>query len=279
MRVRFSFSSRLARKTRKPDNINQHKVAFVSQIQNIIRTSDIILEVLDARFIDKTRNLQLENEIKQQNKKLIYVLNKADLVDVNEIKRNYDLESIKPYVFFSSKNKIGRSRLREVISIESKRVKAKEVRIGVIGYPNTGKSTLINVLVGGKRAGTSSKAGFTKNVQKIRLKSNILIFDSPGVITNNEENSINEAIIKKHTEIGAKDYHRVKYPELTVKEIMNEDPKIFDNFYNLDSGGDVENLLENLGKRWNFLIKGGEIDQDRTARKILKDWQEGKIKK
>ena len=278
MKVKYNFSSKLTQKFRKSPATNEHAVSFTKQVREVIAMSDIVLEILDARFIDKTRNASLEKEIRNQNKKLIFILNKADLVNVNELKFNYNLEEIKPYVLFSSKNKIGRSRLRELLSIESKRTKTKQVKVGVIGYPNTGKSSLINALCARKRAGTSPHAGHTKSISKIKFRDNIYILDSPGVLTGEEENSTNTATVTRQTEVGAKDYHKTKYPELIVNEIMKNNPELLDKFYKINSNSDSEVLLEKLGKKWNFLKKRGEIDVDRTARRILKDWQEGKIR-
>src|SRR3989344_1079457 len=278
MRVKYNFSSRLTRKTRKPSYTNKHSVAFPKQAKEVIRTSDIVLEVIDSRFIDKTRNKELEEEVKKAGKKIIFVLNKVDLIDIKNLKINYDLSSIKPYVLFSIKNRIGRARLREIINIEAKKSDFEKARVGVIGYPNTGKSSVINVLSGGKRAGTSSQAGFTKSIQKVRFNKNIIILDSPGVIFSGEENSLAGKIIKRHVEICVKDYGKVKYPDLIINDIMKEHKKVFDDFYGVDSEEDAENLLWILGKKWNFLKRGGVVDKDRTARKILKDWQEGKIR-
>jgi hypothetical protein len=278
MKGQYIFSSKLTQKTRKPSYTNQHKVAFTKQAREVIRTSDIILEIVDARFIDKTRNRELEKEVKKAGKKIIFVLNKADLIDVKKLKMDYDLSSLKPYVLFSAKNKVGHTRLREIINIETKKSEFKKARVGVIGYPNTGKSSLINVLSGGKKTGISSQAGFTKTVQKVRFNKNIVLLDSPGVIFSGEENSLQANVVKKQVETNVKDYTKVRYPDMIINDIMKEHKKIFDDFYKVSSGGDTENLLELLGRRWNFLKKKGVIDKDRTARRILKDWQEGKIR-
>ena len=63
-------------RSRKRENIRRQKPKFPKLVQDIVRTSDVILEVLDARFIHETRNLEVENLIKNEGKKLIYVLNK-----------------------------------------------------------------------------------------------------------------------------------------------------------------------------------------------------------
>ncbi len=277
MKNKYAFSSKFTQKFRKSPMTNKHSVPFVQMARDVIDQSDIVLEVIDARFIDKTRNPELENDVRKKGKKLVFVLMKADLIEVKELKFNYDLTQIQPYALFSAVGRIGRARLREMLAIEASRLKKRKVMIGVVGYPNTGKSSLINALVGGKRAGTSPHAGFTTSLKKVRFRDGIYILDSPGVITGGEENSINERIVKKQIEVGAKDYHKAKYPDIVLNEIMKEEPKIFDRFYDVDSGGEIDVLLEELGRRWNFLKKGGEVDTDRVARRVLKDWQEGKI--
>jgi len=278
MRVKHAFSARLTRKSRKDNRHNRHSVAFSSQVAKLLDESDIILEVLDARFIEKSRNIYLEKIIREKNKNLIFVLNKADLVDINELKKNYDLKSLEPYVLFSSKNRVGRARLKKLIGIEASRIKFKKKRVGIVGYPNTGKSTLINVLAGGKKALTSAQSGQTRHLQKIKFTSDIVVIDSPGVIGGGEENSINPALVAKQTEIGVRDYSKVKYPDLIINKIMQSNPGMLEDFYSADADGDVEVLLEKLGKKWNYLKKGREIDTERTARRVLKDWQEGKIR-
>ena len=88
MKQRFSFSSKKTGKFKKQPTTNKHRIKFPKIVADVIRTSDIILEVLDARFIEKTRNQDVENLVKNQGKKLIYILNKADLIDINELKQN-----------------------------------------------------------------------------------------------------------------------------------------------------------------------------------------------
>src|SRR3989338_7995513 len=75
MRVRFSFSSR---RTRKIDSHNKHRQDYPSLAKEVIISSDIVLEILDARFIKETRNYAMEAFASEHGKVLIYVINKAD---------------------------------------------------------------------------------------------------------------------------------------------------------------------------------------------------------
>ncbi|MBI2449083.1 50S ribosome-binding GTPase [Candidatus Pacearchaeota archaeon] len=277
MRIRYSFSSR---RTGLIDPSSSHARPFPSIVKYVIRISDIVLEVIDARFIEKTRNIELEELIKKMGKKLIYVLNKSDLADTNQVREQIKEQHLSPYVIISCKTALGKKNLRERIKIEVSRLKIKHAKahIGIIGYPNTGKSTLINVLAGGGRSRAAAESGFTKGMQKIRFSKDIIVIDTPGVISFEDAPATQKENISKTAEIGVKTFSSVKNPELIVAHLMKEYHSILETFYGIESKGDAEILIEELGKKLHFLKKGGHVDHDRTARLILRDWQTGKIK-
>ncbi len=279
MRVRHSFSSR---HTGKLQNIRKQKGKYPLIAKKIIENSDIILEILDARFPQETRNIQFEEEIKQKGKKIIYVLNKSDLI-IN--KKPDILKELFPYALVSVTSRKGIKDLRNKIKIEAKKISREKekdfnerVIVGIIGYPNTGKSSLINSLIGRSSAGVGSDAGFTKNLQKIKLSENIVLIDSPGIIPEKEYSSINSEKISRHTKLGARSYSQVKEPEIVIADLMKEYSEALENFYKIDAEGDSEKLIEELGKRKGFRKKGGEIDEDKTSRLIIRDWQSGRIR-
>lgn len=269
--------------TRRIEGGNKHRKKFTELAEDVVNQADVILEVLDARFIKETRNPEIEEMIKKQNKKLIYVLNKSDFIDEKKLKKQLD---IFPYVFVSCKLRRGGKELRERIKIEVKKLNLdrkvtdldKKAKVGVIGYPNTGKSSLINLLIGKSSAKTAIEAGFTKGIQKINLTNDIMLLDSPGVIPRNENSAVNQQDLKKHAEIGVRNYFKVKEPDMLVQSLMTKYPGIFEKFYGIDAQGNSEVLIATLGRKRNFLRKGNEVDVDRTARVVIKDWQEGKIK-
>lgn len=269
--------NRFLSKGRKDSTTNKHRKTFPNLAKEVIRVSDIVLEILDARFIEETRNKELENLVKNSGKILIYVLNKADLISINELKNNVELEPLKPYIFFSSKKGIGKGKLRDIIKIYAKKVPPgrERVQVGIIGYPNTGKSSLINFLSGKGSAGVSAESGYTKGIQKIRLARNIVVLDTPGVIPEQENSCKNIIDLHKHAMIGVRTYDKIKEPDFILAALMEKHPEIA-QFYGINTK-DSEFFLDELGKRKGFLRKGGLVDFDRTARHVLKDWQEGKF--
>lgn len=282
MRVRYSFSSR---RTRRTKNIRKQRQKFPLVLKKIVEASNIILQILDARFVKETRNLEIEKLIKEKNKKIIYVLNKSDLIDEKTFldKNEQQLQEISPYILISAKERTGGKKLRDLIKIESKNIKEEalfegKVIVGVIGYPNTGKSSLINMLIGKSSAKTGADAGFTKAMQKLKLSSSITLLDSPGVIPEKEYSGTEKKQIAQHTKVGARSYSQLRDPETVVASLIKEYPNVFEKYYKISAKGDSEALLEELGRKHNFLKKGNEVNFDKTARLILKDWQEGNIK-
>lgn len=283
MRVRYSFSSR---RTRRLAKIRKQRPKYPELVEKIIIVSDIILEILDARFIEETRNKELEKEIKKQKKKIIFVLNKSDLVEKIKTK-------LKPYVAISCTKKRGARELRALIQKEAKTLKKKtgkvlrgdkikeskseKITVGVIGYPNTGKSSTINLLVGKPKAKIASVAGYTKNLQKVKLTNEIQLIDSPGVIPKEIYSGTDKEALAQHTKVGGRSYSQVKDPETIVAKLLLEFPQI-EEFYKISANSDAEILIEELGRKKGYLKKGGQVNEDQTARLILKDWQEGRIK-
>lgn len=281
VRVRYSFS---CRRTGHIDKMTKQRQKFPALLLKIVDISDIVLQILDARYINEMRNEVMEELIKKKGKKIIYVFNKSDMVDVAKVKKNTLLKELRPYVFTSALKREGGKELRMKIKYMAKLVKKdidskySRVQVGVIGYPNAGKSSIINLLVGKTSAATGAQAGFTKGIQKLSLTKNILLLDSPGVIPDRTYSQGDIDKTSLHVKVGARDWHKVKEPDMIVFSIFRDYPEAFRKFYNLDRRDSAEDLIEKIGIERNVLKKGGEVDSDGAARLILKDWQDNKIK-
>ncbi|MEM5777355.1 MAG: GTPase [Candidatus Aenigmatarchaeota archaeon] len=242
-------------------------------VEKVIEEVDIVLEVCDARMPEITRNKKVENLVFKKRKKLILVFNKADLVSevfIKGLKKMVE-ENV---VFVSCRKRYGFARLRNLINeIKGNR---KEIRIGVVGYPNTGKSSLINSLVGKKKALTSPIAGFTKGVQWIKGSGGLLFYDTPGVIPIDERDEVRKAVI------GAVSPQNIKNLDIVAEKIIElflpYKKSLIEKLYGINVVDEnPREILELIGKKKNYFLKGGVVDVNRTSVKIINDWQKGKL--
>ena len=250
-----------------------------------LRLVDVIAELRDARLPASSANPDLEKLGK--NKQRLLILAKADLADPAVTAQWEEYYRCRGYLTVAldarQKKQLNEVKDRLAQAAEEKRkkdaargIKNRPVRIMVAGIPNAGKSTLINSLAGRASARTGDKPGVTKGIQWIRLGSGIELMDTPGILWPKFKDeavgirlalmgSIHEEILPLE-ELSLKGFHllRESYPSAVrdAYSIETEDPLRF---------------LEELAVKNGFLMKGGEIDTVRAARRFLDDWQKGKL--
>lgn len=238
-------------------------------LEFLIKNSDILIEVLDSRFPKYCRIKKLENYITKNKKKLILVLNKSDLVEEKILKEiSYKLSKEYPTVYVSSKYRKGSRKLRLIVKSLGKDIDKNKVYIGIFGIPNVGKSSLINLLVGRKRAGTSPIPGFTKGIQIIKLSKKYYLIDSPGIVE----------IKNKYlaTIFGSYPPEKLDKPLIALKYLYKKlDKKYFIEAYKIKDYNNFKQFLLNLRERFNI-----KYDDwiNKISYKVLYDWQKGKIK-
>jgi len=241
-------------------------VNFWRVVNHVIKDSDILLLVMDARFADETRNREIEEKVAREKKKILFVLNKSDLIGKDEAKRMS--KDYHPCVFVSGKKKLGGSVLfRNIMKLSS----GEHCTVGVLGFPNVGKSSVINMLKGRKTASVSNQAGHTKGKQFISAKGKIKLIDTPGVL------EFKETDIEKQVLIGSKNPEHLKQPEFFAMKLIEKYPELFEKYYDVKYKGDAYDFLDEIALSRNILQKGGVADIVRFSRKLLQDWQRGYI--
>jgi len=246
-------------------------MGFWPVVLNVLKNSDIVLLLVDARMPEISQNSEIISKAELMKKRIYIVFNKTDLVGKTGLDK---LRKQNPNGFFvSSTKRTGVKDLKASLENKAENWKKSSLRIGIVGYPNVGKSTLINLIAPKAKAKVSSVSGTTKKTQWIR-EGKLRIMDSPGVIPFGDS-KIQMAMT------SSKDPHKIRNPEnaaLKIIESLRErNIDAIEKFYGVKAET-PEELLHAIGKKRGYLIKGGKIDENRTAIRIIDDWQKGKIK-
>ncbi|KFO85470.1 Nucleolar GTP-binding protein 2, partial [Buceros rhinoceros silvestris] len=248
------------------------------ELYKVIDSSDVVVQVLDARDPMGTRSRHVESYLKKEKhwKHLIFVLNKCDLVPTWATKRWVAVLSQEyPTLAFhaSLTNPFGKGAfiqlLRQFGKLHSDK---KQISVGFIGYPNVGKSSVINTLRSKKVCNVAPIAGETKVWQYITLMRRIFLIDCPGVVYPSGDTET-DIVLK-----GVVQVEKIKSPEDHISAVLERaKPEYIRRTYKIDSWKDTEEFLEKLASRTGKLLKGGEPDIQTVSKMVLNDWQRGRI--
>ncbi|NXE73780.1 NOG2 protein, partial [Cochlearius cochlearius] len=248
------------------------------ELYKVIDSSDVVVQVLDARDPMGTRSPHVESYLKKEKhwKHLIFVLNKCDLVPTWVTKRWVAVLSQEyPTLAFhaSLTNPFGKGAfiqlLRQFGKLHSDK---KQISVGFIGYPNVGKSSVINTLRSKKVCNVAPIAGETKVWQYITLMRRIFLIDCPGVVYPSGDTET-DIVLK-----GVVQVEKIKNPEDHISAVLERaKPEYIRKTYKIDSWEDTEEFLEKLASRTGKLLKGGEPDVQTVSKMVLNDWQRGRI--
>ncbi|KAF6108941.1 G protein nucleolar 2 [Phyllostomus discolor] len=248
------------------------------ELYKVIDSSDVVVQVLDARDPVGTRSPHIEAYLKKEKpwKHLIFVLNKCDLVPTWATKRWVAvLSQDYPTLAFhaSLTNPFGKGAFIQLLRQFGKlHTDKKQISVGFIGYPNVGKSSVINTLRSKKVCSVAPIAGETKVWQYITLMRRIFLIDCPGVVYPSED-SETDIVLK-----GVVQVEKIKSPEDHIGAVLERaKPEYISKTYKIDSWENAEDFLEKLAFRTGKLLKGGEPDLQTVGKMVLNDWQRGRI--
>merc|ERR1712059_142381 len=235
------------------------------------------IQVLDARDPLGTRSALIEKYMKEEkpHKHLIFVLNKVDLVPTWVTQKWVaTLSSEYPTIAFhaSLNHPFGKGALINLFRQLAKlHTAAKQISVGFIGYPNTGKSSVINALRSKKVCGVAPIAGETKVWQYITLMKKVYLIDCPGVVPPGGETDEEEKVLK-----GVVRVEMVDQPSDYIPAVMSRVKKEYmGRTYRLPKPWDwttTSDFLERVARQSGKLLKGGEPDLNTVGKMILNDW-------
>jgi ribosome biogenesis GTPase A len=249
-------------------------MGFWGVVDDVIANVDIIVLVGDARMSELSRNAEIERKARKHGKELVIAFTKKDLATQETLAQAHK-ENLSAFFVSGTKNE-GVRELRRHLHILAKRLKISEPRIGIVGYPNVGKSALLNALARRARTAVADKPGTTRGVQWVRT-GRLRILDTPGVIPYQDKSS-------KLVLLGSKHPDQIAEPEKIAYEIIGKlkwsSSESLKKSYGVEDTTlkDEQTLIEEIGKNRGFLKRGGVVDEKKTCIQIVRDWQKGKLK-
>ncbi len=266
-----------------------HMSKTLREMQNNSKLCDCFVYVLDARCPNSCINPEFVKVCR--DKPIIFVLNKADLVEGADIKRFKEYfnslghECVSLNATVSGNAKIIVNAIRKVFAERLQKNKERQVtfvlRAMVIGIPNSGKSTIVNNLCNKGRAITGNKAGVTRSKQWIKVGNDIEFMDTPGVLLPNFEDENNAYNLAFVGSVRDDVLNLVDVCERLIAKlrVMKSNPLQTKYSVTFDENTLDNDILKQIGKKRGCLVKGGEIDMERTTKILLTDFRAGKLGK
>lgn len=268
-----------------------HMFKTKRDINDSLKLINVALEVRDARIPMSSSNVDLKNMLKNKKSiKRIIILNKSDLADPEEtekwiqrLKKEEDVVDVIPFV---AVNNSLVEQLKQKILKEKKGITT--VKILILGIPNIGKSTLINMMSGKKTLEVKNKAGVTKKLKWLRVDKDISMLDTPGMLWPKfEDESVGEKLgitgaikeeILDEVELA---YSFIKMCLENPKDIELVCKKYDISSEELEKIKQTKNIpytfLKMVALKKKILMQGGDLDISKTSKLILTQYKAGKI--
>ena len=263
-----------------------HMNKALHEVEEKVKIIDVIIELFDARAPLSSVNKDLEKAI--INKKKLYLITKADLADPNQTIlwqkhfRNQnsevlvaDLTNKKTFNMISQAViRLGKSKWEKEMA---RGMKPQPIRTMIIGIPNVGKSSLINLLAQRKAAGVQNKPGFTRGEQWIRVNKDFQLLDTPGILPMNYEDKEKAANLALIGSIREDILPNKDLVDILLNNLERHYPNSLKERFETDDFSDHKKVLISIATKRGLLASGGQLDIQKAEALLLKEFKDGKL--
>ena len=263
-----------------PGHMHKARKEIIAAMPNV----DLVIEVLDARIPFSSENpvISQVRSHKGNTKPCLKVLSKIDLADPAQTERwrqHFEQEqSVKVIPIAISEENVTKRVVTTARALFPERAQDKAIRAMIMGIPNVGKSSLINVLAGRTIAKVGNEPAVTKRQQRIDIGDGIILNDTPGILWPKVENphSAYRLAITGAIKDTAMDYLDVAF--YAAEYLLKAYPELLIERYELEKQPDSpEQFLDELGYKRGCLRGGGRVDLNKAAPLFIHEFRNAQI--